>query len=108
MKKLYGRSFSLCIKDLAEDNINPNNVGAIVTSTRAKNENDFEALVNHCSKIYWDNNPKAITIAYKLWNDGKIIQPRLKNNDLYQNLAYYPVWGDSLEDVQNSVMVDYD
>ena len=106
MKIMFGRSFSHCIRYLAADGVDADHVGAIVSSTRAVDQKDFDRLVKYCADNYWTvNTDKAIEIAYALWNAGKIVQPRLINNAYYQNIADYSLWGDSLEDVQKSLTI---
>jgi hypothetical protein len=82
--KLVGHSLSLCIKDLIEEKVKEEEVVKIVANTRMANEHDFATVVVNYAKWYWYADPvKAVAIARKLWDAGKIEQPRLKTPDMY-------------------------
>ena len=87
MAKKFGRSLSFCVADIANGIVNIDDVEMIVTSTKIRNNDEFEKVVRGYSMSYWGNNTqRAIDIAWKLWNSGKIIQPRLTNDNLFHNL----------------------
>lgn len=102
MKK-FGRSLSLCIIDIVGGVVNIDDVEMIVASTCIRSDDEFERVIQGYSESYWSNNPEeASNIAWKLWNSGKIIQPRLTNNNLCQSLRN-SAWGNSKEDVFDSL-----
>jgi hypothetical protein len=100
----YGRSLSLCISDVMQHNVKEQDIALIVTSTRAKDRDSFVALVDHYCESYWDNNPLwAKEIALRLYDAGKIIQPRLKDNNLHQKLCGISIWTDNEKAVYASL-----
>ncbi|MFA6119715.1 MAG: hypothetical protein WC688_07365 [Parachlamydiales bacterium] len=105
----YGRSLSFCIKNIIDGKVNINDVEMFVTSTCIHNNNEFEKVMKHYADFYWYKNPeKAVEIAWQFWNSGKIIQPRLLNNNATQNISVYPIWANSLKEAMDSVFIkDY-
>jgi hypothetical protein len=100
----YGRSLSLCISDVMQHNVKEQDIALIVTSTRANNRESFVSLVDHYCESYWDNNPLwAKDIALRLYDAGKIIQPRLENNNLCQRLEGLQIWANTEKEVYASL-----
>jgi hypothetical protein len=101
----YGRSFSLCIMDILEGKVKESEVGFLVVSTRIRNDQEYNQCVNLYSETYWKTNPKeGKAIARRLWDSGKIVQPRLENNNVCQALYDFGVWTDSDVEVFKSLV----
>jgi len=101
---LYGRSLSFCIQEAASGKINFTEIELIVTSTKARNKKEFIKLCNQYCKTYWIDNPeKCKKFALSLWDFGRIIQPRLKNDHMGQALYKYPIWANSKEEALESL-----
>jgi len=83
-----GLSLSKCIKDLITSDIDLEDVLVIVTGTRAEIGTDTwrSMISDYCSK-WWRLDPiKAQLIVDELVRDGKIVQPRLTDNDGFYRL----------------------
>lgn len=82
--RLYGNSMSYTILTMAQHNIPTWCVKAIISSTAAEDDTDFEGVIESYSGITWggfERDPemvaKCTAIARKMWAKKKIIQPRL-------------------------------
>jgi hypothetical protein len=90
---LTGKSLSFCIRDIIEGKVKESDISSIITSTRANDTKQFVSLCVDYSLDYWYINPElGIEIALRLYDEGKIIQPRLKNNKFYQDLSTHQYW----------------
>jgi len=81
-KPVVGLSLSLVIRDILDGKLPLERVVGIISSTRAKNEKEFQELLSDYCNTYWMNNPEyAKKIAMELYKNGRIFQPRLFNNN---------------------------
>ncbi len=71
---MVGISLSFCVQDICRGVVNLNDVKMLYTGTAFKSAED---AIQHYSKTYWRNLPKAARICRKLWDEGKIVQSRL-------------------------------
>jgi hypothetical protein len=75
---VIGLSLLHTIEDILADKLPPGRLAGIISSTRAKDKEKFEELLSEYCKTYWSENPeKAKKIAMELYEKGRIIQPRL-------------------------------
>jgi hypothetical protein len=97
---LYGRSLSLCISDIIRGNkVKESDVEMLVTSTAFDTEESFQRGIKIYSETYWSNDPAlGIEIANRLWNSGKIFQPRLLDRSMSQDLRQMKIWVNTLEE----------
>jgi len=76
--RLIGLSVSACIRDIILGKVDESDVVAIVGGTDVRN--DVRQVVDHYSRAKhspWEKDPeRARRIFMKLWDEGKIIQPR--------------------------------
>ena len=54
---MVGLSVSLCIKDIANDKVNIENVEKIIGGTKCRNSEEWEVIIKNYRKNYWDDNP---------------------------------------------------
>ena len=75
---LIGTSLSLCVKDILDGHVQESDVDKIISRTCAPKPR-IEELLNDYLTIYWKNNPEGKAIAQRLFDAGKVEQPRLDN-----------------------------
>lgn len=87
---MIGLSLSNCVKDIIYGKVDITKVSLIVAATKAATTEEFEKLVlDRYAVYYWADNPEyGKAIARKLWEQGRIFQPRLINNDAELNIAH--------------------
>ena len=96
---MYGRSLSICVMQLGNGDVDIEDVEMIIASTCFETYEEFLQVIEYYKKTYWSGNTeKCKETAIQLWNDGKIYQPRLYNNDLAQALYNGGVWVETLEE----------
>ncbi len=96
----YGRSLSICGKDILDGKIKKEDVGKIVTSTCALDNNDWLKILSDYSQSYWRDYTLSICKELLFWliENDKIYQPRINQNK-YQDLGHHPeVWVNSYVD----------
>jgi hypothetical protein len=80
--KLTGRSLSNCVNDIASGAVNYADVTKIVARTAAPDKETFDKVIANYQRSAWVKHPDAAAdVARRLWEDGKIDQPRLRNAD---------------------------
>jgi hypothetical protein len=78
MAKFVGLSVSFCIRDIVEGDVAEDDVKFIVAGTRIRNTEEYESVVESYSEYYWKEHVEEARAVFKrLWDAGKIIQPRL-------------------------------
>lgn len=87
---MIGLSLSRCIDEVLRGNIFIEDVDKIITGTCAPTLDAFRRLVvEPYKKKCWQEDPvQAESIAMRLYHDGKIYQPRLKNNAHFPKLTH--------------------
>lgn len=85
---IIGLSLSRCIREILRGNVFVEDVAKIIAGTHAPTLDAFRRLVvEPYKKKYWQDDPvEAERIVMQLYRDGKIHQPRLKNNAHYPTL----------------------
>ena len=79
MAKKLGKSLSFCIKDIISGKVNVEDVSAISTGTKIPDDNVLEEVIEQYRKSYWRDDPDlGEEICRKLFEEGRIFQPRLK------------------------------
>lgn len=74
---MKGLSLSFCVKDIAKGNVDYDDVEYISASTKCKNLGEYQKVLAQYKEYYWEGSLDAVGIALKLWDEGKIRQPRL-------------------------------
>ncbi len=84
---LIGISLARGVEDIVLGRIAPKDIMVINTETACKTKDEWLKLVKNYAGRHWNNigtedewasnQNKAIEVATKLWDDGKIRQPRL-------------------------------
>jgi hypothetical protein len=89
--KLIGLSLSICIKDIIEGRRSKDEVHYIVSDTSFRNETEFQEVLDTYKKSYWRRSPEvAESIAREFFEEGKIWQPKLHNEE--HPRASYGFW----------------
>jgi hypothetical protein len=78
---MIGLSLSFCVKDILTGKIDLSAVDKIITGTKIEKPEHMEEVVEHYSSVYWNRDPKAISILNELWRSGRIEQPRVSGNE---------------------------
>lgn len=81
MKKLYGLSMSICVREIADGKHDLERVKYIISSDRFKTLD--EAIARYKDTCWKENQQACIDVCTELWNSGRIIQPRLIFGDHY-------------------------
>jgi hypothetical protein len=80
---LIGYSLSFCVSDILRGNVKEAEVTKIVASIKAPTRDDFESLLTTYAQTYWRDNPdEGEAIARRLYDAGKIDQPRLRGEEI--------------------------
>ncbi len=80
---MIGKSLSFCVKDIVEGKVALADVERIVAGTFYTDRDMFHTglRADYC-RTYWRLNPtEAHRVAMRLWDDGKIDQPRCRGED---------------------------
>lgn len=73
-----GSSLTLCIADIIKGVVQLDEVEVIYANTCIYNRKEAEKKIELFSMVYWDYNPEeGIATFWKLWEERKIIQPRV-------------------------------
>ncbi len=85
--KMEGLSLSFCISDIVSGRVPLESMSIIVSGTAAISDDAFRKLLVQYSKTYWRGfTTEASSLAWSLWKEGRIIQPRL-NGERPLNIA---------------------
>lgn len=75
---MIGYSLSFCVHDIIEDKVNILDVDMIVAATAARDEADWDKLLDSYCRSYWRKNaPRARKVVAMLRAMNMIYQPRL-------------------------------
>jgi hypothetical protein len=78
MRKYTGLSLSFCISDIIRGEVYEEQVGLIISATKIDCVESYDRIRKGYCETYWRDNPReAGRIFDRLWNAGKIFQPRL-------------------------------
>lgn len=90
---MIGYSLSFCIRDIIENKVNILDVDMIVAATAARDNFDWETLIDEYCRSYWRKNaPRARKAVAMLRAAGRIHQPRLCDQ---QHPGSDPIWRDA-------------
>ena len=79
MAKKVGKSLSFCIKDIILGKVNIEDVSVILAGTNIPDDDVLNKVIEQYRKSYWRENPDlGEEICRKLFDEGKIFQPRLR------------------------------
>ncbi len=82
-----GLSFSKCILDIYHDRVLYEDVFCIVAGTRMESRDKIESVINSNYGTFADCQ-EIIQLAYKLWDEGRIHQPRLFGTGVHAMYGY--------------------
>ena len=107
-----GLSVSSCIKDIIQGKVKEEHVLWIIAGIKVKTQEDYDYVSNIYSKSYWYDDPEMGKLIFsRFWNGGKILMPRLKDDDNFPSISlghwipfdrvhdvksYTPVWKEVL------------
>jgi hypothetical protein len=80
---MIGTSFSFCVRDILNGNVDVEDVKRIYTNTKCPSPSDWEYVLEKYMEWYWGSKPEALAIAGRLLNSGKVYQPRLESPSRY-------------------------
>lgn len=104
---MYGLSVSFCIKDLIQGKVEYEDIDYIIAGTRMLNEEDVAKVSEYYEKSYWRDNPElGHDFLWRLWEDGKIFQPRVFYGDSHSPMIADGHWVLTAEDAFDSIFVD--
>ena len=89
---LIGYSLSLCICDILSGRVKEPEVSRIVSSAAVPTRAAFLGLLEEYAPCYWADNPEeGKAIALRLYDAGRIDQPRLRGEP-FTNLSAGGLW----------------
>jgi hypothetical protein len=95
-----GQSLSRCVRDILEGNVEIEDVFVVISRTRIPTREGLRSVMeeytyrNDVTSLYGHDIEKIMEVVYKLWDDGKLHQPRLSpNGHSFSGLAQ-DVWLD--------------
>jgi hypothetical protein len=81
--QLIGYSLSFCVSDILRGEVKEAQVTRIVASICAPTSGDFDKVLESYAQCYWRDKPdEGIAIARRLYDQGKIDQPRLRGEEI--------------------------
>ena len=82
MAKKLGKSLSFCIQDIILEKVNIEDVSAISAGTKIPDSDTLDQVIEQYRESYWRENPDlGEEICRKLFNEGRVFQPRLSGED---------------------------
>lgn len=108
---MYGRSLSLCVRDILSGEVKLEEVEIIYTSTKAPTLPAFYGVVKYYREHDWQEfyYKEVDNVISYLLDNGKIVQPRVDD----ENLAYIWIgdgkghWVEKLEDVFSGYIFEH-
>jgi len=98
---MIGLSASLCVKDILEGKVNPDQVEKIISGISASDERSIDEIVLTYRRGYWKEDPnRAEKIFRTLLAQGKIVQPRLVNDRHVPLIANGQCWVTSEDQIK--------
>lgn len=95
-----GQSLSRCVRDILDGNVAIEDVFVVITRTRIPTREGLRTVMEEYTyrdgptSLYGYDLEKIMDVTYKLWDDGKLHQPRLAPNGwAFEGLAQ-DVWLD--------------
>jgi hypothetical protein len=96
MRLKVGYSLSFCVTQILAGLVPEDEVYLIYAGTKARNDTEFEQVVEHGVQFYWKDQPEeARALCWRLWREGRIIQPRLRREPI-RSLVDRQYWSDTL------------
>jgi len=93
-----GLSLSLCVRDILRGKIKEEEVKEIIANTNASPE-QWEGLLRDYKESYWQENPdEGEAIARRLYEAGKIKQPRQEGRAAHSIAAGHWIEADKVAD----------
>lgn len=76
-----GFSFGRCVRDIVDGTVDVEDVAVMICRTHIRNREDLEFVVDEYLStpgyLWGLDKDKCLDVAYRLWDDGKIHQPRM-------------------------------
>lgn len=91
---LYGRSLSLCIRDILAGEVQIAEVGAIVSSTLITSNKQWIAVISTYADSYWRNYSMddILQVVSYIRDNNLLVQPREVCPTLVQDIHADGVW----------------
>jgi len=81
--KLYGLSLGFCVRDIVEQKISVDEVECIIASTMIVTAGDLKKVIDIYSMTIWAGlGSEAARIAFDLFREGKVFQPRVEGLEI--------------------------
>jgi hypothetical protein len=91
MSPRVGLSLSLCIREVILGQTPEEDILYIISNTATPESVTFSMLVSRYQRNYWSKDPqRAGELAWRLYNAGRIIQPRLLNPNYQHYITTAP------------------
>jgi hypothetical protein len=75
---LIGLSLSFCVADIINGRVDIDDVSFIISGTHIRNAEELSDVLDTYTRYYWKDLPQlGRFVATRLYEEGKIIQPRL-------------------------------
>jgi hypothetical protein len=81
---IIGLSLLMCIRDMANGEVDPEDVQCIIVGFHCPTINEYYTTVKRYIPTYWEDNPRAEQLAVEFWDTGKI---KYLANHQYLNIA---------------------
>jgi hypothetical protein len=90
---MIGLSLSICVQQICQGKVDLAKVEKIVSSIRCADDQSFDRVILEYKQSYWKEfSEEAEKIARQLKADGKIEQPRLKNDNHFPDIRKTGCW----------------
>ena len=90
---MIGLSLSLCVAEIINDRVRLEDVELIRANTMARDDADWERVVNHYCLSYWRRDPdRARRVVRFLRDADRIHQHRVTGDALHQHAIHDGIW----------------
>lgn len=109
-----GQSLSRCVRSILDKEVNIDDVFVVISRTRISTRDKLREVMEEytfrgdATSLYGYDIEDIMTVAYKLWDDGKLHQPRLFDNGWqFERIAEH-VWFDIVPtpDLTNPTVIE--
>ena len=99
-QKIIGLSVSLCITDIINGHVNVDDVVKIIGSTRARNDDEWNAIIEIYKENYWRDKPaESEQLIRTFIAEKRVEQPRLQHNG-HMPAIYDSIWVTSEDEIR--------
>ena len=88
-----GLSLSLCVAEILNDRVRVEDVALIRANTAARDDKDWDHVVNSYCQTYWRRDPeRARKIVQMLRDSNRIHQHRLTGDPVHRHTVHEGIW----------------